>query len=293
MKLMSAAGRYFIERPDQIGIDIQEFIFLDKDSEQFSVEIPGQLKTGDELLAFNGVAIRDVIENLIDEVLGGDRTLTGYALAKRVVFHRSGKHGETVPSGKFSLTIKHKSNGRIATYEFPWIYSRERIKDNTQQFAFKEITSKSFTPDKRALDSLERFGKKDYSVAYAKHLLKPCLLQKAPRSHEDEEQEDNREKWVLPPLGQILWETDPDNIVYAYIYDNGNGKRIGYLSLTTFDADGSVFEEIIDVMKRFNQDADALVIDITNNGGGYLFFMYAVLSTLTDQPMQTLLSDQY
>lgn len=291
LSLQSINGRYFIECPEEIGVDVQEFLFLDEDSDQMSIEIPGQLNTGDEAIAFNGVAIRDAIEKIIDDVLGGDRTATGYALANKAIFHRSGTHGETVPSGSFQLTVKHKSNGRVSTYDFPWVYSRELVKEPKASVAFVEISSK-FTPAKLPLDGI---SKKDYSVAYAKHLLKRSFVKTKKlnqKLEENGENEDQRTKGFLPPLGPVLWETDPQDHVYAYLYQNQSRQRIGYLALPTFDADEEIFREIVQILKRFDRESDALVIDITNNGGGYLYFMYAVLSALTDQPLKTLSSEQ-
>lgn len=111
-------------------------------------------------------------------------------------------------------------------------------------------------------------------------------------NEEDDEDvvDDFRTKGLLPPIGKILWESDPEKQIYAYLAENDEGKFIGYIYIPTFDQSDKMAEnliaELVDTVNFFNVETEALVVDITNNPGGSLFYMYAVLSTLADKPLR-------
>lgn len=239
------------------------------------------ISLGDEILEIDGKPIAKVIDTLIKEDLGHDTSLTGHALAERMLFMRKGLYGHEVPSGNFTLKIRHQNKSKTKTYNLCWLYIPEHIKNKSP---FQEKESKGFN----------NFFKKDFSVHFAKDLLLKNVSKKtAPKGgkysdeDDDDEDEDWREKGFLPELGEVLWETDSEeNELYAYLYKNEKGQKIGYLYITDFCGDESLIEEIKGVLERLNQESEALVLDITNNPGGSLFYMYGILSMLTDKPLQ-------
>ncbi len=277
LKLRSCNNRYFLEFLPRFHTKPEFFAFSDKSFSEISAQLTAAcslgLKTGDELLAIDDIAIQDVIEKIIDDELGGDRTATGYATAKNKVFARKGEEGNAVPSGFFKLTVKDKNNGNIASYNLPWIHNSDKIYEpqSSQKSDHISCSSPSETP---ALDDDSENNE----------------------SNDDDEKhppkvQDKRYKGFLPPLGKVLWETDNDKSIYAYLYENESGQRIGYFYLDSFDYSQSTLEEIIQLIKRFDQDSQALVVDITDNPGGTDLYMYAILSLLTNQPLQTMLTE--
>ena len=91
----------------------------------------------------------------------------------------------------------------------------------------------------------------------------------------------------LPTLGTKIWESNGENIFNAYIYRSREGRLIGYVRIPSYtprDADAAVavFGEL---MASFQQKTDGLVIDQLNNPGGSLFYLYALASMLSDQPL--------
>ena len=75
---------------------------------------------------------------------------------------------------------------------------------------------------------------------------------------------------------------------HAYIYENEQGQKVGYVRIPDYMAGGNpqayanVFAKLVSL---FEKKADALVIDQVNNPGGNMFYMYTLLSLLTDKPL--------
>lgn len=243
-----------------------------------------KLQLGDEIIAFNGVPIKEVIERLIDTELSGDHTQTGYALAEKMLFVRYGLFGHDIPVGEFTLTIQPPFGSQYDVL-LPWIHVKEWVTDpEAKDLAVQPANLK---------EKLERFVSKDFSVALAKNLVKSPLSQAAACDHDDEEEEfDWREKSFVPPLGKILWETDTESDHYAYIYLNEYRQKVGYLYIPHFGVLGDLadiyMEELVEIINRFEKETDALVVDMNDNTGGSLFYMYALMSLLTDKPLANL-----
>ena len=242
-----------------------------------------QLREGDEILSIDGIAIGDYVERIIDQSLASNRTATGYALAEKLLFLRCGSLGHETPKEHFQLTLRRSITGEIFTYTFPWIHIEEKVKNRAFD---RRLPSEG---DKRRQEVV----KMDYSVGSARTLFenKQEMLKLFSQTHEDEKEEDDEmiNKGFLPLLGPLLWtfNSSRSSDLYAYEYLNYDGNRIGYLRLATFspaDASGMV-EDLEELFQHFNEHAEALVIDLTDNPGGSLFYTYTILSMLTDAPL--------
>lgn len=95
-----------------------------------------------------------------------------------------------------------------------------------------------------------------------------------------------RESFV-PPLGRIVWRSDPTSPFFAYIFMTNEDKIVGYVRIATYKAGVDESQEFNDLMELMQNETDALVIDQINNPGGSLFFLYSLLSYLTDKPLYT------
>ncbi len=185
----------------------------------------------------------------------------------------------------------------------PWIHVPEWISNQilksqcekeTKILGSDDLSSQALMQN--PIEAVNKLLVRDFSVGVAKEMAPQTIsgmiseIKNAFHCLKDESIEDERIKGSLPTLGRLLWESDLEDSIYAYLYQHPSGKRVGYLYLSSFDESGdradAVLAEIMNALKVFNNRADALVIDITNNPGGNMVFMYAVLSVLTDYPLK-------
>lgn len=300
LALKGTLGRYFIAPWNGAGLESEDTNESMEDLQKIQSFLDLDSWVGAEVLEMDGMPIHYAIEKIIDEDLGGDRTPAGYSIAEKHVFLRRGEFGQSVPSGAFELLVRHKGEKKETSYFLPWFYTKEQIKD--------QVGYKRKYKHKKAVDVLKsqtsavEILNQDYSVAFVADLVARdqffkmkrqgvCDWERETTDH-SEEKADDRKKSFLPPLGEIIWETDPEKGLYAYLYENSAGQRIGYLCLPTFMQDEDDSMEIVTVMQKFNEESDALIIDITDNHGGRLFFMYSILAMLTDKPLKTLVTEQ-
>lgn len=280
LSVRSFNGHYYITQ-DFSRIPNRFFLFEAEpvDLAKFEEDLQ-QLVAGDEIIAINGMPIRQAIEQIIGQELGGDRTPTGYALAEKLLFTR-----QEETSNSFTLNIMHKNSKKELT--LPWIRIREWIKEPplpTRETDLLEarfdLPGKMRNP-KKAAKQISQLLQRDFSVKN----VNPLLFQKF--EADDEEQSDSRQKGFLPDLGEVLWETEKDRDLYAYLFQNAEGHKIGYIYLESFDPlDGEeMVDNLIEVITLLEEESEALVFDITNNPGGDPFYLYGVLSTLTDKAL--------
>ncbi len=309
IQVRGAAGKYFLLDISGSNIGAEEVDFLevsDSDLELLANNIR-LVSIGDEVIAVNGQPINELIEQLIDENFFGDRSPTGYALAERNLFFRRGKLGQEVPSGTFQLTLLRQGQRKPYTITLPWLHVPEWIANHILKSQSARETKISNANDfnvqtlkQNPIRAMNQLLEKDFSVGIAKEMAPKTIksmvseikgsLHALTDDEEDDESIDSREKGFIPNLGRVLWESDIESEVYAYLYQLPSGNRVGYLYLSTFDYSGpradGILDEIIGALRIFNNRADALVLDITNNTGGNMMFMYAVLSVLTDYPLK-------
>lgn len=287
LQIRGVDGRYFVKADFNcdyefdVPFDFSEISFpVDKLGEEWESKLRHlEIRAGDEILALNGVPIHAVVEQLIDEELSGDRTPTGYALAEKMVFMRMGKYGQNVPSGLFTLTMLRQKDSEPISLELPWIHAAEYVEEPKQKAIEKAGKE---TP----LQRIVRLLSQDFKVGLAQDMISCNPLKQL--KEESPYLFDHRMKGFLPRIGRIVWENEKNHEIYAYLSETRSGKRLGYIYLYSFsvlDAE-EVMNELVEVLHYFNRESDALVFDITDNPGGDLFFMYAVLSLLTDRPLE-------
>ncbi|MFI5344627.1 MAG: protease-like activity factor CPAF, partial [Chlamydiales bacterium] len=306
MQVKGINGRYyFTDIASNFSLESDHLAFFNINSDEFEemIESFRGIQLGDEIIAIDDRPIREVIEELIDENFNGDRTPTGYALAERNLFLHRGKLGQEVPTGKFQITFLKEGNTQSFNRTFQWLHVPEWIPNHLLKGQFEKeaaLTAAHLTNQNLSKDPIRTIDQllgRDFSVAIAKEMTPPKLLSRikevrgAIRPLERSEEEDLREKGFLPPLGKILWESSKDKGIYAYLYRHPSKIKVGYLYLSSFNEVGEWAEEalneIIAALKAFNRKgAEALVVDITDNIGGNMTYMYAVLSILTDRPLK-------
>jgi hypothetical protein len=90
----------------------------------------------------------------------------------------------------------------------------------------------------------------------------------------------------VPKLGQVIWQSSEGATFHAYLFQTDEGRSIGYLRLPHYDGGEEEVAEFGRIMDYFQEHADALVIDQLNNPGGSPLYLYALASTLFDQPFR-------
>lgn len=281
-------GRYYVAST-VVDTPVDFFLFHPEPIRDFELYLDGieKIAIGDEVVEFDGVPIGECIETIIDEELKGDRSPTGYAIAEKMVFNRSGTF--STASSTFALSVIHDGAVKPVTYTLPWLQITEKIEDQPLRVDSLMLPQEIFSQGKKKDPKLlEQLLNTDYSVKSVIPLLR--MEQNAEEVNEGEEEEEKeptdwRIKGDLPPLGEIIWESKIEDFLYAYIYKNPEGRKIGYVYLQGFSTLFYPMKEMVDLINRFEEEADGVVLDIRNNPGGNILHAYATLALFTDKPL--------
>lgn len=246
----SSSGRYYLVYIDRQQLDESSF--------------PCQV--GDEVLLFDGQPIATVVEALKPRC--SNMPATDQALAEIALTHRMRARGQEVPQGPLSLTVQRQATGQIITRQIIWDY-RTR-----QEGAPASLDDYYHNPLRRAST---RIGGSWQLPALGKTLKT--------KRNENPFVLGAENRW-LPDLGPILWQR-PTSPFSPYIYLDSSQRAIGYLRIATYDGGEEEAFSFFDDIAYLQENTDALIIDQTSNGGGSLFYTYALLSCLTDTPLTT------
>lgn len=258
LEIRGAEGRYFI-----VGIDRET---LSEDAFPFEV--------GDEVVSFAGKPTDEVVQDLRRSDMLENVAITDQRLTEMMLTYRPARIGYLVPKGPVSLGVQKKGSESVKSVQLMWRYSEEKV-------TARGIGTPPWgPPENTKLHLLERL-----------ELVSPMAALLAEAKLSGGHSLGSR-KSFLPRLGQDLWwesdETDPFD---AYIYANEEGKRIGVIRIPSFssssykdslDSCAATFGELLTMMET---KTDALVIDQLNNPGGSVAYLFALLSMLSDQPL--------
>ena len=230
------------------------------------------LAVGDEIFAFDGVPIQEVVEQLMPSTIRESYNPTDLSMATLALTYRTGERGFVVPKGLATIAFTSPYDEKIKEVELIWDYTPEMVTNwfhNAEEAEVKKSKLNTFLDSKKMVSGdikadLDRLEKEKES----KDLL-------ASR------------QTFLPRLGEVWWETDPDDLFDAYIYENEEGDRIGYLRIPSYLGSDQHFIELAKIIFKFQEKTDALVIDQINNPGGNIFYCYAIASLLTDRLLTT------
>lgn len=252
------------------------------DPHRFPLSVYGP-HIGDEILFFGDEPIQNVIQNLIEN--GQEQGLnaeTNRSAAAQTLTLRLGAFGDVVPQGAVNLTTRSCFTGKISTIELLWEYFPE------EYFDCGEFSESSISSHFEKETSFSEFFM-EHPLQYAKNKI----MKKA--------QKGSGESFV-PPLGEIIWSTldfegfyhedyeypsseKQENTWEGYIYLH-QGHRIGYIRIPSYSRKDQ--EELGEILRYFEDETDALVIDQVNNGGGYITTMYDIVSMLIEEPIEIL-----
>ena len=253
--VVGANGRYFIESIDRSKLPETSFPF----------------HAGDELVAFGGRKTADVVADLVKRE-GGNTAQTEAALAAMFLTSRRAASFGDVQSGPVLVTVRPKGSDKPLTRQLIWDYTPEQI---------NPPSAKQSWTLRAQQDGVRPFPfPTDMLSPLAGAITTPTAANPFGLGGRDS---------FLPALGKKTWEAAKDDLFSAYIFRLPDGRSIGYVRIASYEVDdaNAAVAEFAGLMKRFQETTDGLVIDQVNNPGGSVFYMYALASMLTDQPLTT------
>ncbi len=238
------------------------------------------IHVGDEVLFFNSEPIAAVIQKFKLAEYGNPDSLTDQALAEMEFTARGGLRGNIVPQGPVFLTVRKAGTKNVVTSQMSWEYIPELLTS-----FFSGGTKVGTTSN---LIGESPFLKKDMTTPFYVNQSKINNFAKQLTVNMDYEPRSLGQKnSFLPPLGRIKWKSQTQDSFQAYIYQTKNKKDVGFIRIPTFYLGAYEASDFAEVIAYFADHTDALVIDQMDNGGGSPFFMYTLLSILTDKPLLT------
>ncbi|MBT4790512.1 MAG: protease-like activity factor CPAF [Halobacteriovoraceae bacterium] len=238
------------------------FVYIDRTKlpkESFPFDL------GDELLEMNDIKVSEIV-NKIKSTLGGNADKTDQAIAEMILTARSASRAHTVPQGP--VTLKIKKDDKEHSQQLIWEYEKELVLNTKAKVLTKKAEKKSF----------------------AESLLSLKMTTAISEDLEKQAKEDNLfslggKKSYLPELGTKIWSSSEESSFDAYIYLNSEKELIGYIRIPSYGAGEKESKEFKEIIKKFLKTTDKLVIDQLNNPGGSVFYLYSLVSVLTDKPL--------
>lgn len=281
-RLKSSQGRYFVT-------------WVDKDL------LWGrgvQLEVGDELLAFDGQPVADVVAALQEKHFNRSMPETDHALAELCLTLRLGSEGMQPMDGEVALVISR--HGICSKSSLEWISSPEEIA--SPPAIFSKAKGKSAGEYSASLGSHPLFHRQLKNPLYDAFVdvhkkIQAIKLQglSAYSLNCDYTQVVDDDffaigsiKGYVPILGKVIWRSPNYKSFPAYIYEHPiDRRRIGYIRIPHYDVKkGPSIKAFARVIKEFESLTDALVVDQVSNPGGELFYAYAIASLLSNTPLR-------
>ena len=253
LEIRSAEGKFFIAWIDRKKLSENSFPF----------------KVGDQLSQFNGHPVEEERQAVL-KYIRQNVPETDLAFAEMMLTRRSTRMGMPVPRGPVDLEVVRKVDGeeKKISHQLIWEYKEELI--NTMA-----APARSNGPVK------------------AKHWLNRSMelgswqaISGLWDAEDDNPHQFGGKKSYVPKLGKVIWENDADKKFHAYIFRSEHGL-VGFIRIPTYGAGEEHAAEFLEIIKKMEEQTDALVIDQVNNPGGSVFYLYALAAMLTDRPLAT------
>lgn len=244
--------------------------FIDTIDEETLSEMNFDIEVGDELLEFDRQPVDDVVNQLISEMGLDPISPTAQMLATNALTDRSGKKGDDVPDGSVYLTIRSVSSGSRIKYQLMWDYFTEMV----------------YSPLDLCLIGVSKPQKKKYVTNSFMDMTAPHHVL---HGHPFRERAGDlgAKKSFLPELGKKVWEAQEKSPFEGYIYENEQGRKIGYVRIPDYSGSVDDIQEFARIIKHLEENTEALVLDQLHNPGGIVMYCYSLASTLTDSPLIT------
>lgn len=254
--VLPSGGRYYISYIDRGQLAEESFPF----------------QVGDELVSLGDETAAQAVTRL-KNYLGANSPLTDEYLAAQYLTAPNAQRGHPIPQGTVRVGVRRATSPADAAPEIrqlTWNYVREEVTPQPPQVA----------------GLIERYFHKNMRVAFAddfdKKSQNPFLM--------------GVKKSYVPELGAKVWESDANSIFNAAIYRDSQRRNIGFVRIPSYVPPvgnddqpkyDAAIKEFRSLVERFQATTDALVIDQVNNPGGSVFYLYTLVSLLSDRAMRT------
>lgn len=258
--------------------------------------LPKQLfpyEVGDRVIEIDGKPVSELVAELRNEK-GENTFATDTSLAEMRLTKRSREAGDDVPEGVAKLKILSK-DGRLSTAKLQWMHMDEMVpqdvpaRDRGKLLEDADPFSDEIPPPEGEDSQPGGFSRLKEAIKKLVPLaLNPLaeLMSNMFGPESDNPFQIGGKQSFIPELGKILWQAPPMLPFKAYIYENEEGRKIGYIRIASYMGDQMAAEMFGQIMVKFETETDSLVLDQVNNPGGNLFYMYALISRLIDQPIK-------
>jgi len=274
-----AEGKYFLAYIDREQLPEANFPF----------------QVGDEVVNFDGKPTGEAVQELAAK-LGGNTPGTDLRLAELFLTNRRRSRGDQVPQGDVIFTIRTQ-DGKLVRAKMAWDYVPELIAQDVPVRDAGLLTAEqpaAVAPESGIDDAI---GAPQVSASSLKSLLSRAVanaihpLAKIFAAMREEAVDNpfmiGAKQSFVPSLGKVLWQAGKDDPYHAYIFETKDGRKAGFIRIPSYEGGAKEAKRFGEIMAKYQKETDALVIDQVNNPGGDVFYMYALLSHLTDKPLKT------
>ncbi|MBI5624659.1 MAG: protease-like activity factor CPAF [Elusimicrobia bacterium] len=270
MTILGAGGKYYIARIDRSKLSEADFPY----------------QVGDEVVEFGGEAVADAVKALMPSAANSPKT--DERMAQMRLTTRVGQAGMAVPQGAVSLKVR-SADGTVHDASLQWNYKPEVVPQDVPvrdglrpEAVVLDDFSIDLPPAKARRTGLR--GLLDRLTGMFAHPHAKLFKELAGKDAENRFRIGSRRSYV-PELGKVLWEIPEMSPVYAAVYEDEAGRRIGYLRIPDYMGEETHMQIVAQILSQFQKVTDGLVLDQINNPGGNMFYMHALLSMMTDKPM--------
>jgi len=228
------------------------------------------MNIGDEVLSIGGESIQKLYQEQLD-ALGGFADPYYQALATSFVTYQFGYLSET-SKGFVNIEFIDYRTGQKKMTNTSWIHTVDKFK-----FGNKTLNN----------------YQKLYTNNHSEHINDEVFY--APQSLQQSGAGENfygsglpgARKSLISYMGAPYNESSYEGFFHSYTYLDKQKRSIGVIRIPSYRPQDpiSAIVEFRDKINFFQKNTDALIIDQLSNQGGYLFFMYSILSVLTDRPL--------
>ncbi|MCX5796220.1 MAG: protease-like activity factor CPAF [Elusimicrobia bacterium] len=275
-----AEGKYFLAYIDREQLPEANFPF----------------QLGDEVVTFDGKPTGEAVQQLAAR-LGGNTAGTDLRLAELFLTNRRRSRGDQVPQGDVTFSIRGQ-DGKVVKARMAWDYTPELVPQDVpvRDAGLLSADQPAAVAPESAIDG--SIGAPQLSASSLKSLLSRAVanaihpLAKLFAEMRDEAADNpfmiGAKKSFVPSLGKVLWQAGEDDPFHAYIFETKDGRKAGFVRIASYEGGAKEAKAFGALTAKFNKEGiKSLVIDQVNNPGGDVFYMYALLSHLTDKPLKT------
>jgi hypothetical protein len=278
-------GKVLIDFIDRSSLPVSQFPFA----------------VGDELIAFDGRPVRDVMASFRKYVTYANPLSTDHGTAMALTYRdqQYEPHAADIADSAV-LTIRLAATGGSSTYEVPWIKSGIPISSDG---VVSSPGRKQFRGGDhgRAPHSMPGAGQSrflprgnhgvviDDTLPPHMSALAPFLTQSAP-DYFAVLNFAAKAPIYAPPPGFVLRRGGSSTDFFLSGTFIASGLRIGFLRLPSMapPSASTALQQLDAELAYFNANTDGLVVDVTRNSGGSVSFTESVLQRLIPTPFRTM-----